>query len=42
MIKLHWIEKRKEKIEQLQIVLNFFGVVSPEQWDTYWNSRSLA
>ena len=42
MVKLNWIEKRKEKVEQLQIVLNFFGVVSPEQWDTYWNSRSLA
>jgi len=42
MVKLSWIEKRKEKVEQLQIVLNFFGVVSPEQWDTYWSSRSLA
>lgn len=42
MAKLNWIEKCKEKVEQLQIVLNFFGVVSPEQWDTYWNSRAVA
>jgi len=42
LIKLGWIEKSKEKVEQLQIVLNFFGVVSPEQCDIYWNSRALA
>jgi HTH-type transcriptional regulator / antitoxin HigA len=42
MIKVGWIEKSKEKIEQLQIVLNFFGVVSPEQCDVYWNSREIA
>lgn len=42
MAKLNWIEKCKDKVEQLQIVLNFFGVVSPEQWHTYWNSRAVA
>jgi HTH-type transcriptional regulator/antitoxin HigA len=42
MVKFGWIEKSNEKVEQLQIVLNYFGVVSPEQWDTYWNSRAVA
>ncbi|MEE3716751.1 HigA family addiction module antitoxin [Tumidithrix elongata RA019] len=42
MIKLGWIEKSKEKVEQLQIVLNFFGVVSPEQCDVYWGTKALA
>jgi HTH-type transcriptional regulator/antitoxin HigA len=42
MVKVGWIEKSTQKVEQLQIVLNYFGVVSPEQCDIYWNSREMA
>ncbi len=42
MVKVGWIEKSTQKVEQLQIVLNYFGVVSPEQCDVYWDSRALA
>jgi HTH-type transcriptional regulator / antitoxin HigA len=39
MVKRGWIESSKDKVQQLQIVLNFFGVVSPEQWQAYWGSK---
>ncbi|MBF0454013.1 MAG: HigA family addiction module antidote protein [Magnetococcales bacterium] len=43
MIKLGWIEKFKDKKDQLGAVLNFFGVASREQWVDVWewtNSQS--
>jgi HTH-type transcriptional regulator / antitoxin HigA len=39
MVKLGWIESTKDQVAQLQILLNFFAVASPEQWQTYWGSR---
>jgi HTH-type transcriptional regulator/antitoxin HigA len=32
MAKWGWIEKFKEKVPQLQEVLRFFGIASPDQW----------
>ncbi len=36
LVKNGWIKGYKDKIHQLQEVLNFFGVASPEQWTTRW------
>lgn len=36
MIKLNWIKTCKNKVQQLQEVLNFFGVASPERWKEKW------
>lgn len=32
MVKKKWIQSYQDKVEQLQEVLNFFGVASPDQW----------
>jgi len=42
MAKLGWIESSKDKVEQLQILLNFFAVASPQQWANYWENRPVA
>lgn len=42
MVKLNWIDGTKDKVAQLQILLNFFAVASPEQWETYWENRQVA
>ena len=34
MVKLGWISGFKEKVLQLQEVLSFFGIASPDQWPT--------
>lgn len=39
LVKRGWINKFKNKTEQLRAVLNFFGVVSPEQWEVLWNKN---
>lgn len=36
MTRLGWIERRRDKIEQMQELLHFFGVASPEQWRLLW------
>lgn len=36
MIKVGWIESFADSIDQLREVLNFFGVVSPTQWEDMW------
>ena len=36
MAKLGWIERHKVKIEQLNAILHFFGVASPELWERIW------
>ena len=33
MVKMGWIEKHKDKIDQTLELLSFFGVASPNQWD---------
>ncbi len=42
MAKLGWIEKRRDKVEQLREVLSFFGVASPDAWEQYWARVSVA
>lgn len=42
MIKLNFIQKFKDKVEQLNEVLRFFGVASPEQWRTVWEQHQVA
>jgi addiction module HigA family antidote len=38
MIKAGWIKRGKDKIEQVDEVLRFFGVASSKQWETLWLS----
>ena len=42
MAKLGFIQKFKDKVEQLEEVLRFFGVASPEQWRTVWEQHQVA
>ncbi|GHV95773.1 XRE family transcriptional regulator [Spirochaetia bacterium] len=39
MAKLGWISKTKDKSKQLDAVLRFFGIASPEQWSAVWDSN---
>jgi HTH-type transcriptional regulator / antitoxin HigA len=41
MIKFGWIQFFQDKVEQLREVLNFFGVVSPEQWGEIWRDTHV-
>ncbi len=38
MAKHGWIKKSKDKVEQLQEVLSFYGVASPDQWQALWRT----
>ncbi len=41
MIKLRWVQTFDNAADQLREVLQFFGVVSPEQWrELWWNPRA--
>lgn len=42
MIKLNWVPKCKDKVEQLNEALIFFGVTSPQQWEALWLSPRVA
>lgn len=42
MAKLGWIRKFKDKSAQLEEVLRFFGIASPEQWETVWREHQVA
>lgn len=42
MAKFGWIQKFKDKTEQLEAVLQFFGIASPEQWETVWREYQVA
>ncbi len=42
LIKKGYIKRFKDKIKQLQEVLNFFGVVSPELWKEKWLSAEVS
>ncbi len=42
MMKLEWIAKTKDKIEQLNSSLSFFGVAGPEQWKQIWSKPLVA
>lgn len=36
LVKMGWVKKHNDTIQQLQEVLNFFGIASPEQWERRW------
>lgn len=38
MVKHGWIKKFKDRVEQLQEVLSFYGVASPDQWQALWKT----
>jgi addiction module HigA family antidote len=42
MAKLGWIEKLKDKVMQLDALLRFFAVASPEGWDAIWGRKLQA
>ncbi|MBT8420333.1 MAG: HigA family addiction module antidote protein [Gammaproteobacteria bacterium] len=42
MIQLGWIDKRKDKTAQLETVLKFFGIASPDQWRIVWETHQVA
>ncbi len=42
LVKLGWIRPYKEKVHQLQEVLNYFGVASPECWRELWLGAQVA
>ena len=42
MVKLGWIAKKADRVSQLEEVLRFFGVASPEQWETVWLEHQIA
>jgi len=42
LIKMGWAKKHSDKVQQLQDVLNFFGVASPEQWETRWMGAQVS
>jgi len=41
MIKAGWIRSFSDKVEQLEEVLSFFGVASPEQWAEIWEGKQV-
>jgi len=42
MAKLGWIEKFKEKVLQLDALLRFFAIASPQRWETIWKHELQA
>lgn len=42
MIKLDWIKKADNRIEQLSLVLQFFGIAGIEQWKNIWTEPLAA
>ena len=42
MIKLGWIKKHTDKLQQLEELLIFFRIASPQQWKTVYNNHQVA
>ncbi|MFH1965670.1 MAG: HigA family addiction module antitoxin [Acidobacteriota bacterium] len=42
MVKWGWIEKKTQKVDQLEEVLRFFGIAAPDQWETVWKGCQVA
>ena len=42
MVKLGWVTEYRDKVRQLQELLNFFGVASPDQWRGLWGGPEVA
>ena len=42
MVELKWIASAKDRVGQLQELLNFFGVANPQAWDECWKQVEVA
>lgn len=42
LVKMGWVKKHKDTVQQLQEVLNFFGIASPEQWERRWKCMDVS
>ncbi len=42
MVNLGWLAEETQKAKQVQQVLAFFGVASPERWDLLWTRQQAA
>lgn len=42
MVELGWLPEVKEPVEMFRMVLNFFGIASPVQWQEIWRKPSVA
>lgn len=42
MAKLGWLPELKDRVKQVEAVLRFFGVASPEQWEPVWKEHQIA
>lgn len=42
MVKLGWIERVNDNGEQLQVLLDYFQVATPEVWEEYWGKPQVA
>lgn len=42
LIKKGWVKKQENEVQQLQEILNFFGVASPDQWETRWMGAQVS
>ncbi|MCL5995358.1 MAG: HigA family addiction module antitoxin [Chloroflexi bacterium] len=42
MIRLGWVEQATDKVRQVQVLLNYFGVASPERWHELWTRPDVA
>ncbi len=41
MIKRSWVQQHKDPLVQLDEVLRFFGIASPDQWQTIWETHQV-
>ena len=42
MVNFGWLPELKEPVEMFRMVLNFFGIASPIQWQEIWREPSVA
>jgi addiction module HigA family antidote len=42
MVKYGWIEKHKDKVLQLDALLRFFAIASPQRWEAIWERELKA
>jgi HTH-type transcriptional regulator / antitoxin HigA len=42
MSKLGWVDRKPADIDKLDVLLSFFGIVSPDEWERVYGSREAA
>lgn len=42
LVKMGYLKKHADKVRQLQEMLNFFGIASPEQWEARWMGAQVS